>query len=213
MCPSLDRPAAGTSPHRKVLVVLNEPTLRLGFAYALSSSRTAVDTASTGIEALERLAGSRFDLVILDLGMPGMDGIRVIEILRGSGNPLPVVLCTTLQRPHATLRALSLGVVDFLLKPAQPSDIRKVVEFVLGPPRNRLAEALRAVRGGDTETAIALLDSAPDPDAVETCWLKSLRRIHEAGPGDDTAELAEDLRACFPMLAFNGSHDSGPCAG
>jgi CheY-like chemotaxis protein len=216
MSPSPDRPVSGSPPpHRKVLVVLNEPTLRLGFAYALTNSATAVEAAATGIEALGRLAETRFDLVFLDLRMPGMDGIQVIETLRGTGNRVPVVLCTTLQHPNATWRALNLGVVDFLLKPARPSDIRKVVDFVLNPGRNRLSEALEAARKGNVDSAIRILDAAqdPDPDPVENCWLKSLRRIREVIPAGDIADLEEELRACFPMLAFNGSHDSGPCTG
>lgn len=191
-----------------MLVVLNEPTLRLGFAYALISPASQVDTAATGIEALELLQSARYDLVFLDLRMPGMDGIRVIETLREQGNRVPVVLCTALQHPNATWRALSLGVFDFLLKPAKPSDIRKVVDFVVGSARSKLSEALQAARTGDVETAIRTLGSLPHPDAVESCWLKCLERIRQTCPDDDNAELEEEFRACFPMLAFNRSAES-----
>lgn len=211
MSPSHDPSATGSPPPRRVLVVLNEPTLRLGFAYALLGPASHVETAATGIEALERLASARFDLVFLDLRMPGMDGIRVIEKLREQGNRVPVVLCTALQHPNATWRALSLGVVDFLLKPAKPSDIRGVVEFVLGPARSKLSEALQAARGGEVETAVRTLGSLPHPDAVEHCWWKCLQRIRHLHQDEDKAELEEELRACFPVLAFNRSAESGDC--
>jgi CheY-like chemotaxis protein len=211
MSPSHDPPATGIPSPRRVLVVLNEPTLRLGFAYALLNPASQVDTAANGTEALERLQSARYDLMFHDLRMPGMDGIRVIETLREQGNRVPVVLCTALQHPNATWRALSLGVVDFLLKPAKPSDIRTVVDFVLGPARSKLSEALRAVRTGDVETAIRALDSMPHPDAVESCWLKCLKRIRHVRHDDDNAELEEELRACFPVLAFNRSAESRTC--
>lgn len=211
MSPSHDPPATGSPAPRRVLVVLNEPTLRLGFAYALLGPASQVETAATGIEALERLASARFDLVFLDLRMPGMDGIRVIETLRDQGNRVPVVLCTALQHPNATWRALSLGVVDFLLKPAKPSDIRGVVDFVAGPARSKLSQSLQAAREGDVETAVRTLDSLPQPDSVESCWLKCLQRIRHFREEDDNAELEEELRACFPVLAFNRSPGSGTC--
>lgn len=209
MSPSHDPSAAGSPSPRRVLVVLNEPTLRLGFAYALINPASQVDTAATGIEALERLQSARYDLVFLDLRMPGMDGIRVIETIRDQGNRVPVVLCTALQHPNATWRALSLGVVDFLLKPAKPSDIRRVVDFVLGPARSKLSAALQAARMGAMEEAVRTLDSLPHPDAVESCWLKCLQRIRHVRQDDDTAKLEEELRACFPVLAFNRSAESG----
>lgn len=205
MSPSHDSSTTGSHSPRRVLVVLNEPTLRLGFAYALLSPASQVETAATGIEALERLASARFDLVFLDLRMPGMDGIRVIETLRDQGNRVPVVLCTALQHPHATRRALSLGVVDFLLKPAKPSDIRGVVDFVVGPARSKLSEALQAARKSDVETAIRTLDALQHPDDVESCWLKCLLRIRHLRQDGDHPESEEEIRSCFPVLAFNRS--------
>jgi CheY-like chemotaxis protein len=213
MSPSHDPSATGSPSPRRVLVVLDEPTLRLGFAYALINPASRVDTAATGIEALERLESTRYDLVFLDLSMPGMDGIRVIEMIRNHGNQVPVVLCTELQHPNATWRALSLGVVDFLLKPAKPSDIRKVVDFVLGPARSKLSEALQKARMGAMDEAIRTLDSLPQPDAVEGCWLKCLQRIRDVRQDDDNAEVEEELRGCFPALAFNRSSEFGPCEG
>lgn len=192
-------------PLRKVLVVQNEPTLRLGFSYALSNTKMKVETAATGIEALEMIETTRFDIILLELRMPGMDGINVIEILRSSGNRIPIVLCTASHRPNATLRAIILGVVDFLIKPASPMDIRQVVEFVINPPDSRLSQALAAVRIGEPEAAIQILETHPFPDAKERSWLGVLTMIRDARHGEEAERLEEGVRSCFPMLASNPS--------
>jgi CheY-like chemotaxis protein len=204
MYPLLDPAGAKDSAFRKVLVVQTEPTLRLGFAYALSDATVRVETAANGNETLEAVKAGRFDLVLLDLRMPGMDGLQVIETLRRENNRIAVVLCTTLHQPNAALRAMGLGVVDFLIKPAAPADIRRVVEFVLGPPRSRLAQALHAARSGQPETALGILEAAhQDPDPTESCWIKALKRVVEADAGGEMTQLEEEVRSCFPALAFN----------
>lgn len=213
MCPSHDQEGSLIPARRKLLVVQSQATLRLGYAYALNHSSTVVETAATGAEALERISETHFDTVFLDLRMPGMDGIRVIETLRGGGNRVPVVLCTTLQHPNATRQALSLGVVDFLLKPALPAEIREVVEFILGPPRSRFGEAMRSARAGDVDGALRILEAPPEADAAETCWLKALRLMREVRQGEDNSMMEEELRACFPMLVFNRHRSTGTCDG
>jgi CheY-like chemotaxis protein len=206
MCPSHDRKMAKASAFRKVLVVQNEPTLRLGFAYALTDTTVRVKTAGNGSDALAAVKEGRFDLVLLELRMPGMDGLRVIETLRMAGNRIPVVLCTALQRPNAALRAMGLGVVDFLTTPAAPADIRGVVDFVLGPPRSRLAQALHAARSGHPGTAIGMLeDLHGNPDPTEACWIKALKLVRQAVTGNDMSHLEEELGSCFPALTFNSS--------
>src|SRR5688500_5983859 len=121
MSPSPDSGAVPPPVRYKVLVVDDEPTLRLGFSYALSDHDT--DTAANGTEALEKLESGPYDLAILDLWMPDVDGLRVIETLRRHGNLLPVVLCSAVITPSAALRAITGQVVDFLLKPVRPAEL------------------------------------------------------------------------------------------
>jgi CheY-like chemotaxis protein len=213
MYPSLDHPGAPSAVRRRLLVVQNDATLRLGYAYALHDPSTSVEMAATGTEALEKIAATPFDAVFLDFRMPGMDGIRVIETMRREGYLVPAVLCSTLQHPHATWQALRLGVVDFLLKPVQPAELRDMVDFILGTPRTRLGQAMWAARRGDLEEALRVLETPPEPDSAETCWLKALRLIREFRPGDDHGKLEEELRSCFPMLVFNRPVSAGGCGG
>ncbi len=111
-------------------------------------------------EALQVLASEEYDLLILDLRMPGVDGITVIEALRVSGNRVPVILCSAEFTPGTFLRAVRCDVVDFLLKPANPAQIRSAVEFVLEPTPDALSQAMKSAREGDTAAAIRILESA-----------------------------------------------------
>ncbi|MEO7098217.1 MAG: response regulator [Luteolibacter sp.] len=203
MSPSPD--SGNSSEKLRVLVVDDEPTLRLGFSYALSNRTTTVETAANGRHALERISTLNFDLMILDLRMPEMDGIGVIETLRSQGNRIPVVLCTAMLNPSSALRAIRQGVVDFLLKPVRPADLRQVLEFVIRPENQPLSLAMRAMRSGRNEEAIRLLESAPTSGRLASCWLDILRSLRDGASDGDTAQLEDRIRTNLPILAFNGS--------
>ncbi len=185
---SPDSRRAAATAARRLLVVDDEPTLRLGFAYALSGPETAVKTAGTGRQALEMLAAERFDLMVLDLRMPDIDGLGVIERLRNARDEIPIVLCSAALTPSSALRAIHCRVVDFLMKPVRPADLRSVIRFVLEPGDGVHYEAMKAARRGKFCDAIARFESMANPDARARAWL-GLLRILRAG-GEDRDEIA-----------------------
>ena len=209
MSQSPETEGPGEAAKLRVLVVDDEPTLRLGFAYALSSRTTTVETAATGRLALERIAATKFDIMILDLRMPELDGLGVIEELRGRGNNLSIVLCSAALSPNAALRAIRRGVVDFLLKPVRPADLRQVIEFVLRPERQPLPLAMQAARSGRPLEAIRILRGVATPSRQMSSWLNVLNSIHAAALDglssqarkDD--ELEDKVRDSLGLLAFN----------
>lgn len=196
-------PETGDSPKQKVLVVDDEPTLRLGFAYALAGRTTSVETAASGRLALERLADSHYDIMFLDLRMPEMDGLGVIENLRGEGNNIPIVLCSAALSPSAAMRAIRHGVVHFLLKPVRPVDLRQVMASILQPENLPLPQALNAARNGNHTEAIRLLEREVASCKQAACWYSILKVIHQMQPDDELAQLEEKVRASLTMLAFN----------
>lgn len=198
-------PDSGDPPKLRVLVVDDEPTLRLGFAYALTSRTTTVETAATGRQALERLASAQYDIMFLDLRMPEMDGIGVIENLRGLGNEIPIVLCSAALSPNAAVRAIRQGVVHFLLKPVKPVDLRQVMESILRPENRPLPRALKAARKGNRSEAILLLEHEAKVSKNAAYWHRILTAIQEMQPDDDTAGLEDKVRANLALLAFNTS--------
>lgn len=188
-------------PHvekQRVLVVDDEPTLRLGFAYALTSKNTVVETAVNGRHALEKIAMGRFDVIILDLRMPELDGLGVIDALRKNGNQLPVVLCSAAIHSTAALRAIRHGVVDFLLKPVRPTELREVVEFVLRPERRGYPLAMKAARSGNVQEAIRLLEAEGGSNPRMTFWLQVLVAMR-----DEDDAVGDMLGSGLQVLAFN----------
>ena len=196
MCPSLDI----TVRRFKVLVVDDEPTLRLGFSYALAEHET--ETAAGGREALVKIGEQRFDVVILDLRMPDIDGLQVIEMLRRQDNPLPVVLCSAALTPSSALRAITGNVVDFLLKPVRPAELRGVIEHVLSPGEDHLSQALAKARTGHLNQAIHHLESVSEPCPRVAAWTSVLRAIRLGGLEGEAAAFAKLEREGLDQLAF-----------
>lgn len=203
MSPSPDQEKADGMPKRRLLVVDDEPTLRLGFSYALASRSTHVDTASTGRQALERLKTNSYDVLILDLRMPDIDGLGVIEALREAHNPIPIVLCSAALTPAAVLRAIGHRVPDFLLKPVRPVDLREIVEYVLAPPDTAVSRIVVAVRTGNITAALEHARS--DHEHGATVWVKVLESILNP-PEDEAPATGEDIvRSSLTALAFRST--------
>ncbi|MDP0491780.1 MAG: response regulator [Verrucomicrobiota bacterium JB023] len=119
-----------TQPAR-VLVVDDEPTLRLGFTYALKTENHDVTSVPGGREALEQLKSAKFDVMILDLRMPDLDGIETLEMMKKKEVETNVILCSAHINTEAACRALELGCYDFLSKPVRPEDLRNSVQRLL----------------------------------------------------------------------------------
>lgn len=202
MSPLPDSRVSRESVTRRVLVVDDEPTLRLGFAYALSSATTLVETAGTGRQALDKLAQSPFDIVILDLRMPDIDGLGVIERLHQEGSEVPVVLCTAALTPTAVLQAIQCRVVDFLMKPVRPIDLRSVISFVLAPGASAYDQAMQLARQGDLEGATSRLAQAPLYDLRSAAWLELLRLIQIGGEEVEEVAARRLDRGGLSALAF-----------
>ena len=117
---------------RSVLVVDDEKNIRLTLRETLKSLELTVDTAVNGEEALAMAAQQAYDLVLLDLKMPGMDGLEVLRRLREIRPGTAVVLLTAHGSVETAVEAMKLGAVDFLQKPFAPQEIREVVSQVFG---------------------------------------------------------------------------------
>jgi two-component system chemotaxis response regulator CheY len=90
--------------------------------------------ASSGLEAIERLSLKRFDVVVLDLNMPDIGGIEVVEFVRGQDSirALPIIIVTTRGDDASRARALEAGASRFMTKPFAPDQILQEVEGLLG---------------------------------------------------------------------------------
>jgi two-component system KDP operon response regulator KdpE len=100
----------------RVLVVDDEPQIRRALAINLRARGYEVDLASTGEEALEQAAQRHPDVVILDLGLPGVDGIQVIRGLR-DWSPVPIIVLSVREQEADKVAALDAGADDYVTKP------------------------------------------------------------------------------------------------
>lgn len=169
----------------RLLVVDDEPTLRLGFAYALTNPATVAETAANGAEALQFLEERCYDAMVLDLRMPEIDGLAVIEEMRRRGNTTPVVLCSAYITLHSAVAAIHHHVVDFLMKPVKPTELRSAIASVVEEADDCvLARALGQVRKGRISQGVEILRGAkPAPGTREDSWLRILSTMND-NPGD-----------------------------
>lgn len=116
---------------RPILVVDDEQTIRLGFSVALSSVGFEVELASSGEQAIEVARNSPPDCVLLDLRMPGLDGLQTAAEIRDGGFEGPIVLSSAFADHRTAVEALRLGITDFLTKPVKPTQLRYAVNHAL----------------------------------------------------------------------------------
>lgn len=123
----------------KILVVDDEEMTRRSLADILRLEGLQVKTAASGEAAVEALQQETFDLMLLDLKMPGMDGLDVLRIANKLVPDTQVVLLTAHGSLESAIAALRLGAHDYLLKPASPTQIIRSVNSGLA----RRADQLR----------------------------------------------------------------------
>jgi two-component system KDP operon response regulator KdpE len=127
-----------TDPALRILVVDDEPAI-LRFLRASLASHATVFEAATGREAVSAVTAHRPDLVILDLGLPDIDGVEVTRLLR-EWTRIPIVILSVRGSEHDKIAALDAGADDYLTKP-----------FGVGELMARVRVALRHAQGGASE--------------------------------------------------------------
>jgi two-component system KDP operon response regulator KdpE len=125
-----------------VLLVDDEPQILRALAINLKALGYQIDAAQTGEEALQKAATRRPDAVILDLGLPGIDGVDVIRGLRGWSD-VPIIVLTVREAERDKIQALDAGADDYVTKP-----------FGMGELLARLRAALRRAMPDDTEQPV-----------------------------------------------------------
>ena len=108
------------NPTGHILIIDDEAPLRQTLARILQHAGHEVTTAEGGEMALALLNNTNFDLVYMDIRMPGMAGLDVLKIIQARQPNLPVVLFTAQPDLNSAVEALRLGATDYLLKPLQP---------------------------------------------------------------------------------------------
>lgn len=119
------------SDQKTILVSDDEKQLRLTLALLLQKKGYKVETAADAEEAMHQLKNNSFDLMFLDLNMPGMSGIELLSNIHQQFPTLPVLILTAHASMDSAIKAVRLGARDYLIKPIEPALILARVSEVL----------------------------------------------------------------------------------
>lgn len=130
----------------RILLVDDEEIVLESCRRILARGGYEIDAARDGLAALERVNEADYDLLILDIKMPRMDGIEVLRRVKEARPDIDIIMITGLHDIETAVRAMKLGALDYLPKPFEPSDLKMLVEKVFDQ---------RAARHGEPELQAA----------------------------------------------------------
>jgi DNA-binding response OmpR family regulator len=158
-----------------ILLVEDEAHLAEGLAYNLRNAGYDVDVTDSGEDALERLTRHKYDLMLLDVMLPGINGLEVAQRLRKVGQILPIVMVSARGRTADAIAGIEAGADDYVTK---PFDLDEVLARVRG--------ALRRQVWGRTAN-----HHAPAPESLAYgAWTIDFQRFLAAGPAGEEVRLS-----------------------
>ncbi len=121
-------------PEWNILVVEDSPTMRQLIIFALKRLRTVkVAEASDGVDALRKMSGEQFDIIITDINMPIMDGLKLVTLIRKdeTHKDVPIIIITTEGGQDDKEKAMELGANCYITKPIQAAQVLNTVKGLL----------------------------------------------------------------------------------
>jgi CheY-like chemotaxis protein/HPt (histidine-containing phosphotransfer) domain-containing protein len=159
--PSSEIPGITLSPAR-ILLIDDDPEILEILAPTLGEDGLCLTGVGSGREALAVIPEGTYDLILLDLGLPGINGLKVLELLKAdpASRNLPVIVITAWNNTEDKLRAFEIGAVDYLTKPFEPVELRARLRSTLRTKRlqdelERANQQLEQARAVAEETARA----------------------------------------------------------
>jgi two-component system chemotaxis response regulator CheY len=122
------------SQRHRILIVEDSPTMRQLLVFALKRLKTTdIVEAQDGMDGLRKVTSDRFDLALIDINMPVMDGLKLINLIRGEDSlqDMPICVITTEGAREDRERALALGANEYLTKPIQANRVLAVAKSLL----------------------------------------------------------------------------------
>ena len=164
----------------RILVVDDDRSVRDALRRALTLGGYEVESAEDGRQALQRLTAGSPDAVVLDVGMPEIDGLEVCRRVRSSGDRVPILMLTARDAISDRIDGLDAGADDYLVKP-----------FDLGELKARIRALLRRTTG------------AADPDSLSFAELSLDAGRHGVSVGDNFIELTRTEYQLLELLMLN----------
>lgn len=117
-----------------ILVVEDSPTMRQLISFAMKRiANSRVIEATDGVDALKKLSSDKIDLILCDINMPVMDGLKLVSLVRGNATfkDIPIIMVTTEGAEEDRKRAIAIGANAYLPKPIQTQELIKLVNTYL----------------------------------------------------------------------------------
>jgi two-component system OmpR family response regulator len=179
----------------RLLLVEDEPTLRAQLASTLREAGYAVDEAAAGHDALHLGATEAYDAVVLDLGLPQLDGLSVLQRWRAAGRTMPVLILTARDGWHEKVAGIDAGADDYLTKPFHTPELLARLRALVRRAQGLASPLLHCGPVAlDTRSGTVTVGGAPvGLTAHEYRLLAYL--MHRPGQVVSRAELTEHLYA------------------
>lgn len=116
---------------RKILIVDDEMTVCRSIQKALLSDALEIDTAIGGDEALRKEGEKSYDVIVIDLMMPGRSGLDLLKSLKAKNSSAQVIMITGYPTMKTTVQSMQMGAFDYLPKPFLPAELRSIVARAL----------------------------------------------------------------------------------
>src|SRR5690349_12925569 len=172
-----------TAPLSSLLIVDDEEMNREGLARHLKRHNYEVTVAKSGREAIELLGGRRFDLVLLDIMMPGMNGLEVLKFLRRVDSliELPIIMVTAKGESEDMVEALELGANDYVTKPLDfPVVLARIrTQLALRRAVAQVKELEQKLDAGNRELEVAARERADTTERLKRD-LEAAAQLREA---------------------------------
>ena len=110
-----------------ILIVDDDRSLRKMLAFVLAKEGYRVEEAVNGVDALKKLKGRTFDLVISDIRMPDLNGIELLKKIKTHDQDLPVIMITAYATTNDAIEAMKLGAEDYIMKPFSLDELKIII--------------------------------------------------------------------------------------
>jgi DNA-binding response OmpR family regulator len=151
----------------RILVVEDEPGIALGLEDDLRMEGYDVEVVTDGVVASRRAREARFDLILLDVMLPGKDGFEVCRELRRSGLKTPILMLTAKTQEAEKVMAFDLGADDYVTKPFGTRELRARIKALLRRARNEPEAETATYRFGNVELDFLRGELRKDGAAIE----------------------------------------------
>jgi adenylate cyclase len=208
-------PAYGSMPGGpgRLLVIDDNKVMRLLLARGLEQQGHCVVMAASGPQGLELLKGERFDLVLLDIQMPEMDGYQVLEQITKTPSlrDIPVIITSSLDEMDGVARCVGMGAEDYLTKPLNPILLRARINASLEKKRLRdqQRELIRKFAASEVADDLLAKGFTLGGQTIQATVLfsdiRSFTTITESQPASDTIEMLND----YYSLMFEAISERG----